>query len=403
MRTDESPKRGLCLICSPQGQIEECVYDSMDIVTEEVKSEGFFSLFTGESENKAGRFWENIMETQFELNVELHVKTPAEPAPLKFIGLLFYNRVWIVASSADEVLEKVANELMLINNEQQNLIRRAEKNLSELFKKNDPESAFDSYSELSKVNNELINSKRELVKKNGEITKLNELLTQSNEELEHFSYTISHDLREPLRMVKSFVGLLEKRYADQLDERGRQYVDFALDGSERMELMINDLLEYSRIGRMDDDMDRVDLNNLVEEVVKLNRAALYDCNGEVEWDQLPVVNCYKTRIRQLLHNLISNSIKYRRKEQRLKVSISCTEEDNFWKFMIMDNGIGIKPEHQEQIFHLFHRAGENVHQTGTGMGLAICKKIVEKHGGRIWVKSKIDKGSVFYFTISKSL
>jgi signal transduction histidine kinase len=202
-------------------------------------------------------------------------------------------------------------------------------------------------------------------------------------------------------MVKSFVGLLEKRYADLFDEKGRQFVDFAVDGAERMEQMINDLLEYSRIGRMDDDKGRVDLNEVVEEVVKMNRAALHDCEGEVEWDQLPVVICYKTRIRQLLLNLISNSIKYRREDQKLKITISCTEEENYWKFVVRDNGIGIQPEQHEQIFHLFHRTDEVSHRTGTGMGLAICKKIVEQHGGKIWVESELNNGSDFCFTISK--
>lgn len=401
MRIDENSKKGLCLICSPQGQIEECVYDSLSIVTEVVISEGFFSLFSRESEKKVSWFWENIMENQFELNVELYVKTPAEPVPLKFIGLLIHNQVWVVASSADEVLEKVTNEMMLINNEQQNLIRRAEKSLSDFFKKNDSESAFDSYAELSKVNNELINSKRELIKKNAEITKLNKLLTKSNEELEHFTYTISHDLKEPLRMVKSFVGLLDKQYADLFDEKGRQFIKFAVDGAERMEQMINDVLEYSRIGRIDNDKGRVDLNEVVEEVVKLNRAALHDCKGEVEWDQLPVVICYKSRIRQLLFNLISNSIKYRREDQNLRITISYTEEENYWKFVVSDNGIGIQPEQHEQIFHLFHRTDEVSHKTGAGMGLAICRKIIEQHGGKIWVESELNEGSDFCFTISK--
>ncbi|MES2003951.1 MAG: PAS domain S-box protein [Bacteroidota bacterium] len=226
-------------------------------------------------------------------------------------------------------------------------------------------------------------------------------LAASNVELERFAYIASHDMQEPLRMITSFLQLFKKKYEDQIDETAEQYIHYAVDGADRMKKLILDLLEYSRVGSNKDDMEEIDTNVLVKEVIDVFIGRIDEINATVTADPLPVITANKTQLFQLFQNLVGNALKYHSGEMA-HVQISGKEEPNHYEFSVRDNGIGIKPIFFEKIFILFQRLHHRNEYSGTGIGLAICKKIVEKHNGKIWVESEPGKGSCFYFTISKS-
>ncbi len=224
-------------------------------------------------------------------------------------------------------------------------------------------------------------------------------LATSNAELERFAYIASHDLQEPLRMVSSFLQLLQKRYQGQLDEKASQYIHYAVDGAERMKALILDLLEYSRVGVGKDSFGAVDMNGIVAEVGDIFREKIIATRARVEIDPLPEVHGDKVQLTQLFQNLVGNALKYRSGEPPV-IRIRVTEEPGGWLFSVGDNGIGIDPLFFEKIFIIFQRLHNKSDYSGTGIGLAICKKIVERHGGRIWVESTQENGSTFFFTIT---
>ena len=227
---------------------------------------------------------------------------------------------------------------------------------------------------------------------------LNEELITSNKELEQFAYVASHDLQEPLRMVSSFMQLLEKKYKPQLDDTARQYIHFAVDGSERMKKLILDLLSFSKIGMEKHFKETVDVDKIIKEV-KLNlMVPITDSHAKITVDTMPVIQGNNTQIKQLFQNLISNGIKYC-SESTPEIEIGCSVENGKHNFYIKDNGIGIDNKYFEKIFIIFQRLHNKTAYSGTGVGLSICKKIVEKHGGTITVQSEPGKGSTFYFTI----
>jgi PAS domain S-box-containing protein len=240
-----------------------------------------------------------------------------------------------------------------------------------------------------------------LKKLNDELTSKAKLLESTNEELEQFAYVASHDLQEPLRMITSFLTLFEKRYEDTIDDKGKQYIHFAVDGAARMRGIILDLLDYSRVGRTSEKLEEVDIQSIIEEVKLLYKKQISDSGAEITTGNLPVIVGYKSPLRQIFLNLISNGIKYCEKDITPKITISYSEEKNFWRFSVADNGIGIDPAYFEKIFIIFKRLHGRGDYPGTGMGLAITKKIVETLGGRIWVDSKEGEGSNFTFTIKK--
>jgi PAS domain S-box-containing protein len=227
-------------------------------------------------------------------------------------------------------------------------------------------------------------------------------LAASNVELERFAYIASHDMQEPLRMITSFLQLFKKKYEDQIDETAEQYIHFAVDGAERMRKLIMDLLQYSRVGSNKGDFEDIHTDGLVNEVVNVFLAAVEETGAVITVDKLPDVKGNRTQLFQLFQNLIGNALKYRGAETP-KIHISGQEDERYLQFSVRDNGIGIKPIFFEKIFVLFQRLHHKNEYSGTGIGLAICKKIVEKHHGKIWLESEPGKGSCFYFTISKSL
>lgn len=227
-------------------------------------------------------------------------------------------------------------------------------------------------------------------------------LLSSNTELERFAYVASHDLQEPLRMVTSFLQLLEKKLEAQLDETTRKYIDFAIDGAERMKVLIQDLLQYSRVGTNKETISAVDCNEIINAVVRMFSLAIQESGAKMDITPLPVIQGEKGLIQQLFHNLIGNALKYAGKEAPV-IEVGYEDKKDAWQFYVKDNGIGIDERFFDKIFIIFQRLHNKTEYSGTGIGLAICKKIVERHGGKIWVESKPKMGSTFYVLIPKQI
>jgi two-component system CheB/CheR fusion protein len=228
-------------------------------------------------------------------------------------------------------------------------------------------------------------------------------LALSNAELEQFAYVASHDLQEPLRMVSSFLTQLEKRYEGILDEKGKQYIHYAVDGARRMRSIILDLLDFSRVGKHEDELSEIDLNEIVGEVSQLYRQTIEESKAQIKTHDLPKIKGYKTPILQLFQNLIGNGLKYRKNDTPPEINVKCVDRNNCWEIAIQDNGIGIESDFFEKIFVIFQRLHHNNQFSGTGMGLAIVKKIVDNLGGKVWLESIPGLGSTFYFTLPKSM
>lgn len=232
--------------------------------------------------------------------------------------------------------------------------------------------------------------------------KLNEMvaaLKRSNEELEQFAYVSSHDLQEPLRMVTNYLQLLDQKYRDTLDADAHDYIDFAVDGAKRMSQLIKDLLAYSRVATQENPLVPVDVNAIVARAVDNLRAAVDEAEGRIEIADLPTVLADEVQILSLFQNLIGNAVKYKAPDRLPEVVIGADRSEGNWVFSIRDNGIGIDAIYQDRIFVIFQRLHQRHEYEGTGIGLAVCKRIVERHGGRIWLESEPGKGSTFFFTL----
>ncbi|HUT15887.1 MAG TPA: ATP-binding protein, partial [Anaerolineae bacterium] len=223
-------------------------------------------------------------------------------------------------------------------------------------------------------------------------------LARSNAELEQFAYVASHDLQEPLRMVSSYVQLLARRYKGQLDADADDFIEFAVDGAKRMQDLVSDLLAYSRVGTRGDPFERTDCEAVLALALGNLELAIQESGAQVTHDALPVVVADGPQLAQVLQNLIANSIKFR-SEQPPRIHVSATRIGDEWVLCVRDNGIGIDPQYHERVFVLFQRLHTRGEYPGTGIGLAICRRIAERHSGRIWVESELGQGSAFHFAI----
>lgn len=271
-----------------------------------------------------------------------------------------------------------------------------------------------SNEELQDITEEVQTSNEELNSTAFELQKANDMLVAyknfledankkleiSNRELEQFAYVASHDLQEPLRMVSSFAQLLSKRYEGQLDDDADDFIEYIVEGAQRMKYLIDDLLTISRLHNTTGEFKETDMNRVLEDVLLSMKSTVESENATITSDELPTIKCDPSQIGQLFQNLISNAIKFHDKPPEIKISVE--EFPDKWKFGVSDNGIGIHPDHQEKIFDVFKRLHTREEYEGTGIGLSICKRIVEIHGGKIWVDSKLGEGSTFYFTIPKN-
>jgi PAS domain S-box-containing protein len=230
------------------------------------------------------------------------------------------------------------------------------------------------------------------------LKKTMEDLEHSNKELEQFAYVASHDLQEPLRMVSSYTQLLERRYKDKLDADAKEFIAYAVDGANRMQRLIQDLLAYSRVSSRGSPLNPTDCNAVLG-TVRINLSvAIEENNACVTHDELPIVMADDTQLVQVFQNLIGNAIKFC-SEEPPRIHVSAEKNEKEWIFSVRDNGKGIDPQYHERVFVIFQRLQGKGEYPGTGIGLAICKRIIERHGGRIWVESELGKGSTFYFTI----
>lgn len=234
-----------------------------------------------------------------------------------------------------------------------------------------------------------------------EILQLAEDLKASNLELESFAYVVSHDLQEPLRMIMNYLKLLERRYGRQLDDEATEFIGFAVDGASRLQGMIEDLLKYARVTTRGGEFQQIDLQTVLDDVLRDLQFAIKDNKATITIDNLPTISADKTQMRQLLQNLIGNAIKYHGEADPI-IKIGATEDVNSWRISVSDNGIGIDPKYFDQIFVVFKRLHHRGEYEGNGIGLSVCKRIVERHGGKLHVESAVGKGSTFIFSIPKN-
>ena len=231
-----------------------------------------------------------------------------------------------------------------------------------------------------------------------ELRETAEELARSNIDLQQFAYVASHDLQEPLRAVAGCVQILQKRYQGQLDTRADDLIRHAVDGVSRMQTLINDLLAYSRVGTRGKDFEPTNCNNVLKVALANLSAAIAEAGAVITHDDLPTAQADCAQLTQVFQNLVSNAIKFRSQE-RPEIHVGVQRQTGEWLFSVRDNGIGIQPDYFERIFIIFQRLHTRDEYPGTGIGLAICKKIVERHAGRMWVESAPGKGSTFFFSI----
>lgn len=234
-----------------------------------------------------------------------------------------------------------------------------------------------------------------------EIRRRQEELLEANADLEQFAHSASHDLREPLRSIGIYSELLDRQYGKLLDQKGGEFLSLIRSGVMRMDALLSDLLEYAHASSISEDgpIDPVDAGHALASALENLAAAIRQCDAEIKSDCMPIVRMHESHLSQIFQNLIGNAIKYRSESVGVRVNITASKVENYWLFRIADNGIGIAPEYRETIFGLFKRLHTNAKYGGTGMGLAICKRIVERYRGKIWVQAAPGRGSEFFFTI----
>ncbi len=231
-----------------------------------------------------------------------------------------------------------------------------------------------------------------------ELAKKVEELARSNAELEQLAFVAAHDLQEPLRMVAAYTRLLSEKYRGRLDADADRYIAYANEGALRLQTLVCDLLSYSRLSRAEPARHEVDANLALAEALQNLRQAVDESGAEVHAAKLPVVAAHRPQLTQVFQNLIGNAIKFRREEKPV-VSIEAEQVGHGWLFSVSDNGIGIAPEHAESVFAVFHRLHTREEYPGNGIGLAICRRVVERFGGRMWLESRLGEGSTFKFTL----
>jgi signal transduction histidine kinase len=324
-----------------------------------------------------------------------------ETSPLELIAKL-KHMVNLTAENQAEIVD-LSHEFAMGLTEHFGVLHRVSK--GDLGARVSGNSKLELLESLKEVTNETIQSVATEIteRKRGQekLKKTMAELARSNAELEQFAYVASHDLQEPLRMVSSYVQLLARRYEGKLDTDADEFIGFAVDGANRMQRLIDDLLMYSRVGTRGKPFEPTDCNSVLDHTLVNLTTAIEESRAVITHGQLPTVTADEAQMVQLFQNLISNAIKFRG-EDRPRIHISAKQNNSECALSVSDNGIGIDPEYYKRIFVIFQRLHGKNHYPGTGIGLAVCKRIVDRHGGRIWLESELGKGSTFCFTLPAS-
>lgn len=396
---EKNPVAALCLLCNISADIKRILRNDTDKFIDISLPSSFFKIFDDENRSNLEDFWTFLLNytSIFDWTIVLKVNGLSET--YNFSGFKAEEDVYIFAFKIDSQLSKMQTE---IDNEDNPGRINYKNEWTKMQLHTDEFQGIDSLNELSRLNNEMVNNQRILIKKNAEITKLNDQLKKANQELEQFTYFVSHDLKEPLRMVTSFMGLLKKNYYHLLDEKAHTYINFAMDGGARMQIMVSDLLDLSRTARQGEEKKSIDLNGIVNEVLENLHNLVQENEAEIVFENtLPEIKAYKYDFIRLFQNLISNAIKFKKPEIKPIITINSNQNSEEWLIGVRDNGIGISPNDFEKVFKIFTRINPTDSLDGSGIGLAICKKVIENCGGKIWIESEKNEGSVFYFTIPK--
>lgn len=393
----------IILECNKQGIVKKIFLDTISLLEDIELPVGIHSLVLPDSFKELGDFWLSIQKKSMARNTLLSLSFNDKEVAYLFSGYLLKETILLCGNTELSFTEKALEEIMLINNEQSNQIRLTEKKMAKILKEDKEKEINEAFlNDFTSLNNELINNKRELMRKNQRIELLNEELGAVNENMTIFTYSVSHDLKEPVRMISSFLTLFHQKYGDSFDKKGQTYIDYALDGANRLSKMMEDLLAYHRSSNIDTN-ETVDLNDVLLEVKKILQKEINDNNVQINSAKLPVVKGSTTGFTQVFQNLISNAIKFVTEERKPKIFINVDEDDAHYTFSVKDNGIGIAENKRQDVFNLFNRLNAPKQYEGSGMGLAMVKKSIERMGGKIWLESEEDKGSTFYFNIRKSL
>ncbi|GAB1535870.1 hypothetical protein ADMFC3_15010 [Geovibrio sp. ADMFC3] len=329
-------------------------------------------------------------------NLRLMVGIPEKLAMEPVKKVFFYIGVWIVFSTIVLITAWVAGSLFALNKINRLVNVTKELSAGNLSIRTGIRSGRGDLGQLARAFDSMAEALQE---RDRELEAQTEELERSNEELEQFAYIASHDLQEPLRMISSYTQLLAKRYKDQLDGDANEFINYAVDGANRMQVLINDLLSYSRVGTKGEDFSHVDLNSVLEAVKANLKGVIEETGAVIKYSKLPTVMADNSQMIQLFQNLIGNAVKFRREGVTPEIEITSKKEGNLFRFVVKDNGIGIDKKYLDRIFVIFQRLHTKEEFPGTGIGLAICKKIVERHGGEISVESAEGKGSDFTFTL----
>ncbi|MCC5930913.1 MAG: GHKL domain-containing protein [Cyclobacteriaceae bacterium] len=382
--------------------MEQIFLDSASLLEKIKLPVGLHSVVSPLSIAQLGSFWISILEKSMEENVVLALRYNEAQINFIFSGYLLKDKVLLCGNTELTSTEKALEEIMLINNEQANQIRLTEKKVGTMLDAvRNMEMSETFLNDFSSLNNELINNKRELMRKNQKIELLNEELKVANDNLKMFTRSVTHDLREPVRMVKSFLSLLNKKYVGKLDEKGQIYLNMASDGANRLSQMLEGLLEFHQ-SEKSSITETVDLNEVLKEVEQMLQKQIELKNAKVNCEKLPILKGSIAGFRQVFQNLISNAIKFVPDGKVPVVSIQVEESASNFTFKVSDNGIGIQENHKQEVFNLFKRLNTAQQYEGTGMGLAMVRKSIERMGGEIWIESTPGEGSTFYFTIPKN-
>lgn len=392
----------IILSCNKHGVLTQIFSDTGSLLENIELPVGLHSLVSPISIKELGIFWLSIQEKSMEENTVLTLSYNDRHLKYIFSGYLLNETILLCGNTGLTSTEKALEEIMSINSEQANQIRLAEKKVGNILKKVEKKEMNEAFlNDFSSINNELINNKRELMRKNQEIELLNNELNAVNENLTMFTYSVSHDLKEPVRMIKSFLNLLHKKYRESLDQKGQTYLDFAFDGSNKLSKMMADLLEYHQSSNFDI-TESVDLNGVLQEVRYILQKEIEVKSAKITYEKLPTLNGSSTGFLQIFQNLISNAIKFVSDGKKPIISINLEENETYYTFMVKDNGIGIAENQRQEAFNLFKRFNSQEQYEGSGMGLAMVRQSIERMGGEVWLESEKGEGSTVYFTIKKS-